>query len=146
MAQVDFYILNTDSPASRREFVARLLSTIQRHRKTAWVAVSDTEEAQLLDRLLWEYPPESFLPHAIASAEATGTHDEVSVLISAQAQAQPLPDVYINLRNELPPQHHALQRLVEVVIHEPSVLAATRHNYRFYREQGYEIKDHNMRR
>lgn len=144
MAQVDFYVLDTDTPASRREFVARLLGKIQQLGKTAWIAVANEEEAQVMDRLLWEYPPESFLPHArVTDGEAP---DDVSVLISSHADAQPLPDVYINLRNETPSQHAALQRLVEVVIQEPSVLDATRRNYRFYREQGYQVKPHDIRR
>lgn len=142
MPEVDFYVLNTNNPAARREFVARLLGTIQRRRKTVWVAVADEDDAGLMDRLLWEFPPESFLPHTVVT-EANAAPD-TPVLISALAEAQPLPDVYVNLRNQLPPQHHALERLVEVVIEEPSVLAATRDNYRFYREQGYEVRTHNI--
>lgn len=141
MPLVDFYVLNTDNPAERREFVARLLGTIQRRRKTVWVAVADADDAGLMDRLLWDYPPESFLPHAMAEP---GAQPEVPVLISPEPEAQPLPDVYVNLRNQLPPQHGSLERLVEVVIEEPSVLAATRNNYRFYREQGYEVRTHKI--
>lgn len=144
MAQVDFYVLDTDTPASRREFVARLLGKIQQLGKTAWVAVADEEEAQVMDRLLWEFPPESFLPHAVATNDEAG--NDVSVLISSRAEAQPLPEVYVNLRSDPPPQHAALQRLVEVVIQEPSILEATRRNYRFYREQGYDVKPHDIRR
>lgn len=149
MPQVDFYVLHTDAPAARREFVARLLGKIQQLGKTAWVAVADMEEARLMDRLLWEVPPESFLPHNLVGLDGSqleaASFQECAVLISPQAQAQPLPAVYINLRQELPPQHGELQRLVEVVIQEPSVLSASRRNYRFYREQGYEVKSHHIR-
>lgn len=143
MPQVDFYVLETDSVKSRWEFVARLLNKLQRLGSSAYIAVDSASEAEQLDALLWTFPPESFLPHCI-DAGPESVPDE-AVVISAQAEATASQDVYINLRKQPPAGHERLARLVEVVVQDSAILATTRQNFRFYREQGYSVQSHTIR-
>lgn len=143
MPQVDFYVLDSDSPKARWEFVARLLGKLQSLGKTAHIAVNTDAEAEQLNSLLWAYPPESFLPHQMAADAADPPREDF--LISAFPDSPVTHDVYINLRHQPPPGHAHLDRLVEVVVQETTVLAATRENFRFYRQQGYPIQSHSIR-
>jgi DNA polymerase III subunit chi len=74
-------------------------------------------------------------------AESAGSLDGISTHVQLAANQ----DVFINLRRQPPAEHQQLQRLVEVVVQESTVLATTRQNFRFYREQGYAIQPHNIR-
>lgn len=143
MPQVDFYVLDTDAPRARWEFVARLLSKLQKLRTSAFIAVDAASEAEQLDALLWAFPPESFLPHCIEAA--TGESPREPFVISARPEAVASQDVYINLRQQAPAGHEQLARVVEVVVRESAILAATRRNFRFYREQGYSVQSHAIR-
>ncbi|MEX1034019.1 MAG: DNA polymerase III subunit chi [Cellvibrionaceae bacterium] len=153
MPQVDFYILDSAAPTARWEFVARLLGKLQKLNKTACIAVDSNEAAEQLDALLWRYPPESFVPHRV-ERERVGTDcvetgptepTDEPFTISSRTVTGISQDVLINLRNSPPEESAKLQRLVEVVVQEASVLNATRRNFRFYREQGYPIQSHHIR-
>ncbi|MGQ9426074.1 DNA polymerase III subunit chi [Gilvimarinus sp. F26214L] len=145
MPQVDFYILESDSLAARHQFVARLLGKLQRLGKSALVTVASDTEATELDALLWAFPPESFLPHGVVGNKAGEDAPEEAVLISARPDESAARDVFVNLRQQVPSRHRELGRIVEVVVQDPVVLAGTRENFRFYRQQGYPIESHSIR-
>lgn len=143
--QVDFYVLHTDSLAARGEFVARLLHKLQKLGVRALVAVESPAEAQQLSEMLWSSPPESFLPHAVEPDDGqTGDED---FLISSRSPLTSIDrEVLINLRRQPPACHAKLSRLAEVVVQNEAILAATRQNFRFYRDQGYTIESHDIHR
>jgi len=138
--QVDFYVLDHSSEDERRRFAARLLDKIQKLGKSAMVLVPDADAAAEMDRLLWEFPPESFLPHAQA-----GTDDAPILIGPAALWEQARGDVIINLRLEPVKSADKWERLVEIVVQEPQVLDATRRHYKFYRSQGFQIESHTLR-
>lgn len=140
--KVDFYVMHTDSLAARKEFVARLLGKLQKLGNTAHVAVESAAEAEQLDVLLWSFPPESFLPHGIDKGSGC---DEAFVISSESPISGVDRDVFINLRSQPPACHARLKRLVEVVVQDEAILAATRQNFRFYRDQGYPVESHDIR-
>lgn len=63
--QVDFYHL-TRSPLDR--VLPRIAERIVGDGVRLLVVVRDDEQAAAIDKLLWTYAPDSFLPHAIAGA------------------------------------------------------------------------------
>ncbi len=74
--QVDFYHL-TRSPLDR--VLPRIAERIVGDGGRLLVVVRDDAQAAAIDRLLWTYSPDSFLPHAIAGA---GEDEAQPVLIS----------------------------------------------------------------
>jgi DNA polymerase-3 subunit chi len=142
--KVDFYVLDTDSLAARGEFVARLLGKLQKLGNTAYVAVESPADAEQLDALLWSFPPESFLPHCVDTGN--GPQGDEAFVISSRSPISGVDrEVFINLCRQPPACHARLQRLVEVVVQNEAILAATRQNFRFYREQGYSVESHDIR-
>ncbi|MCW8194274.1 DNA polymerase III subunit chi [Proteobacteria bacterium 005FR1] len=150
--QVDFYVLDTDSLAARGEFVARLLNKLQKLGMGAVIAVDSAAEARQLSELLWSYPPESFLPHAVdpgdgahSGEDSARQSDELFVISARSPLTSVEQEVLINLRRQPPACHAKLARLAEVVIQNEAILAASRQNFRFYREQGYTVESHDIR-
>lgn len=76
--QVDFYHL-TRSPLDR--VLPRIAERIVGDGGRLLIVVRDDEQARAIDRLLWTYAPESFLPHGRAGA---GRDDIQPVLIATE--------------------------------------------------------------
>ena len=79
--QVDFYHL-TLSPVDR--VLPRIAEKVVQTGERLLIVAGDSERRQALDRLLWAYAPDSFLPHAQAGGEAD---DAQPILIDESASA-----------------------------------------------------------
>lgn len=105
------------------------------------IQLSDPVLAEHLDRLLWTYDDQSFLPHGrIGQADP----DLTPILIGAE----PLDgsdQVLINLDPTVPPWFSRFERLCEPMDPDPAVTAAGRERYRYYRDRGYPLHHHQIR-
>ena len=54
--------------------------------------------------------------------------------------------MFINLELEIAEAALEFTRIIEIVVQQEEVLAATRANYRRYQQQGYELHMNDMRR
>ncbi|MYM62987.1 DNA polymerase III subunit chi [Pseudomaricurvus sp. HS19] len=142
MTRVDFYILPQTDTADRLDFTCRLVQKAQALGSSVYVAVNDQTEAQQLDQLLWSFRPESFIPHDCEGSEER----QAPVLIGYGEDCGQHHDLLINLKQQIPAYFSRFQRLAEVVCQQPDVLESTRRNYAFYRDRGYPIHSHNLRR
>ncbi|MNC95608.1 DNA polymerase III subunit chi [compost metagenome] len=52
----------------------------------------------------------------------------------------------INLRPQQPPYFGRYQRLIEIVSLDDGDRAGARERFRFYRDRGYEIRSHDLRK
>ena len=107
--------------------------------------MDDQQQQAELDELLWAYPPASFLPHQMVHNSDTGTLTDTpaaGINLNPGNQEPSVKSIYINLSSKIPSSLEGVERLVEVVIQEPSVLAQTRQHFKFYRDQGYPIQSH----
>jgi DNA polymerase-3 subunit chi len=53
-------------------------------------------------------------------------------------------DILLNLRQDQPAFFSRFQRLIEIVGMDDADKAAARVRYKFYRDRGYEIRQHDM--
>lgn len=133
MTRVDFYILQDVDQFAKQRFGCRLAHKAVMEGQRVHVR---TETPSEVDDLMWDYPPQRFLPHAtLANASrrepvTIGSGDEVP------AQA----DVLINLADDISTGFANFARVCEVVL--ASERAAGRDRYRHYREQGYPLFHH----
>ncbi len=65
MTQIDFYSLEPDSGGDRFLLACRLVERIRAGALRVLIHCPDREEARHLDRLLWTYREDSFLPHGL---------------------------------------------------------------------------------
>jgi DNA polymerase-3 subunit chi len=132
---IDFYT----SVADPLRFVAKLVTKAYRSHGCVRVLTSDPDATTALDRLLWSEPQQSFLPHCrLASPIAS----ETPVLVDHVLEHAGPVEVLVNLHRDPPPFFSRFERLAEVVGADEASLAAGRLRYRFYKERGYELRQH----
>jgi DNA polymerase-3 subunit chi len=132
---IDFYT----SVADPLRFVAKLVTKAYRSHGCVRVLTSDPDATTALDRLLWSAPQQSFLPHCrLASPIAS----ETPVLVDHVLEHAGPAEVLVNLHRDPPPFFSRFERLAEVVGADEASLAAGRLRYRFYKERGYELRQH----
>jgi DNA polymerase III subunit chi len=139
MTRVDFYHDADD----RLVVAARLAQKGVTARKRLWVATTDAEQAQHLDRTLWTFSPLAFVPHALADSPLEA---ESPVVISQKIPVNATLgyDILINLGSTLPEQALTFSRVIEIVSRSDADIAQARERYRRYREMGCEMVAHRL--
>ena len=144
MTSIDFYF----NAGDRLQVACRLAGKALQQRKRMLIYAPQPEIAHKIDRMLWTAQAVSFIPHC-------GAHDplaaETPVLIAAEALSDPAPpaaacEVLLNLASECPPFFERHERLLEIVAREDEERLAGRARYAFYRDRGYEIRNHDLAR
>lgn len=135
--RIDFYVLQSLSLDERLNFAVRLTEKAWQQNCSVVLLAADSATAELLDTQLWQFKPESFIPHSRMDVDAP-------VVISTNPDLLPLRDLLINLGPALPREVERFQRLAEVVIQIPEVLEPTRLRYSRYREMGYSVNTHKL--
>ena len=135
MTSIDFYT-NVAQPL---KLAAKIIAKAYRMHGNVRVLTPDADVTHALDRLLWLDPPLAFLPHCrMDSAVAS----ETPIWIDERLEHAGPAAVLVNLHPEPPPFFSRFERLAEVVAADEAQLAAGRARFRFYRERGYELKQH----
>jgi len=143
MTRVDFYILPDSDPAQRPQLACKLAEKAYGQGLTVYVHTTTEAEAVHLDELLWTFRHGSFLPHALDSKV---TDEPPPILIGYDHEPSSHTDVLINLTAEVPRFIARFERIAELVDQRPEQLAQSRERYRFYRERGYELNSHQLKR
>jgi len=144
MTPIDFHILQDASVEERWLYVCRFIEKVERLGHTILVVVDTLEEAQELDDLLWSFKPESFIAHQILGGDEEAKV-EICYLLNAPVEhrdAGSHHDVLINLSSQIPEYFSRFARLAEIVIQDPKILENTRNHYKFYKQRGYPITQH----
>lgn len=137
MTSVDFYF----NAADKLQVACRLAGKALAQGKRLLIYAPQAETAQSIDRLLWTWPATGFVPHCRAGDALAA---ETPVLIAAEADAAAPCDILLNLGPETPPAFERFERLLEVVARDDGDRQAARARYRFYRERGYRVADHDL--
>lgn len=140
MPRVDFYLIAR--PRFRADpalLVCELARKAFEQKLAALILVRSAEEAQELDRKLWEFDPDAFVPHQIAGEP---DDDITPVLIVPPGVATPARALAINLRE------HCVEAMTEcvkeVVPAEDSERDGSRLRWKEYLRRGYEVRKFDM--
>ncbi len=139
MTKVDFYILRERQTEQRSLFACRLANQLFGQGRSLYLHTGDEAAARALDEILWGYRPQAFLPHGIL-----GEGDDSSVAIGWGENPGHHQDVMINLDLKVPPFAGRFQRIVEVVVQDPSVRDPLRESYKFYKDRGYPLSSNEI--
>ncbi|OAM35794.1 DNA polymerase III subunit chi [Eikenella sp. NML080894] len=107
---------------------------------------SSAEQLATLDRQLWAFEAESFLPHEIWLPETSCPAEPLILL----AEGEILPAVgshmvVLNLSAGLwSDAPNTPERVLEIVGHSETQLATARRRFAAYRSGGFKIEHHNM--
>lgn len=138
MTQVDFYVLPSTELRARLQFACKLSEKAWRMGHQIYLYCQDAPQLNELNALLWDFKAEAFLPH--------GNEPDNPILLGLEAPPEHQSDLLINLSNNVPTFCARFARLAEIVVQEPNSRQAARENFRFYREQGYALQNHNLSR
>ena len=144
MTRVDFYVLPDVDVDAKYRFACRLALRAIHGGQRVHVRTASAEAAGMLDELMWAYPEDRFVPHAIAGEQDGATPDAADAPIRiGHAEPAPGPDqVLVNLADDVPAFFARFERVAEVIT-EPE-RAAGRARYRHYRERGYPLFHHDL--
>ncbi len=142
MTSITFYF----NAGDRLEVACRLAAKAVQQGKRVLVYAPAPELAQRFDRQLWTTPAISFVPHCAAHDPIAA---ETPVLIAgddASPAAAPAAacDVLLNLSADCPPFFERHERLLEIVSQDEADVLAGRARFRFYRDRGYAIQNHDL--
>jgi DNA polymerase-3 subunit chi len=146
MTRIDFYSLEPDSPGDRFLLTCRLVERVRAEGLRVFIHCPDAEAARHLDRLLWTYRQDSFLPHGVVGAAGPNLDLELTpILISRDGTPEHEDQVLINLAAEPPAFFSRFERVCEPIDADPTVKAAGRERFRYYRDRGYPLAHHQIR-
>ncbi len=142
MTSIDFYILSTSEPDARILFACRLIEKTWKLGHKVYIHTDNEKQARLVDDRLWDFRADSFIPHNLFGNNAQPSSVEIGHGIDPKKHN----DLLINMASQLPIFFSRFQRVVEVVIQHPEVLKKARENFVFYRDRGYPIRNHDLRK
>jgi DNA polymerase-3 subunit chi len=138
LTSIDFYF----NAGDRLGVACRLAGKALQQKKRVLIYAPQAEVAQKIDRLLWTAQAVSFVPHCYAHdplAEATPV-----LIASDDAPAAAACEVLLNLSAECPPFFERHERLLEIVAQEEEQVVSGRARFKFYRDRGYAIRNHDL--
>lgn len=146
MTRIDFYILSGDAPANREQFACRLAEKVYLLGQKLYIHTADARQAQEVDKLLWTFKQNSFIPHGI---DGECPDSEAAVLIGHDAATEnhnhaQAREVLINLAQEIPLFFSSFRRVAEIVDDNVENKGHGRERYRFYRDRGYSLENHTI--
>ena len=137
MTTIDFYFNAED----RFQVACRLAGKALAQKKCMLIYAPEPEVASRIDKMLWTWPAIGFVPHC-------ALHDplaaETPVLIASDADTPTRCELLLNLGGECPPHFERFERLLELVGTGDEEKTAGRDRYRFYRDRGYPIANHDL--
>lgn len=153
MTQIDFYILPDTTLEARLEFACRLAETIHAKGFRLHVHVEDEAMARQFDEHLWQFRPESFVPHALdidldtAAREAEHADDIPRPPVTIGWQEAPAPGIeaLLNLHPEIPEWFSRFDRVAEIINQHQDVLVTKRECWRTYKSRGYAVRSHQLK-
>jgi len=137
LTTIDFYFNAQD----RFQVACRLAGKALAQKKRLLIYAPEAEAADRIDKLLWTWPAIGFVPHCAPHEPLAA---ETPVLISSDADTPQTCELLLNLGTDCPPHFERFERLLEVVGPDEAERNAARDRYRFYRDRGYPIKNHDL--
>ncbi|PKM31357.1 MAG: DNA polymerase III subunit chi [Gammaproteobacteria bacterium HGW-Gammaproteobacteria-11] len=140
MTRIDFYLLSSDNPDTRLEYACRLSHKAWSKGHQVYLHCHDSQQAEQLNRLLWSFRADAFVPHDLQSERPQG-----QVVCGHGEDPGEHHDLLINLSDTTPVFFSRFNRLAEIVVEQDSVRLPARERFRFYRERGYPLQTHPIR-
>jgi len=144
LQRVDFYVLGASRGESREQFACRLSERALRADFHVLISCPNAAAQDALDRLLWEFRDDAFIPHGRLDADQAADPDDPIVLALASAAPLVRHDLLINL-DDAPPRHGVPpSRVAEIVAGDATARAAARERFRWYLSQGIRPTTHTL--
>ena len=142
MTQVDFYVLGSSTGGNRYLVACRIADKAWQQGHRVLINTGSREDARHMDRLLWTFRDQSFIPHGLIETAKPALNP---ILIGGSGDAGDEHDVLVNLAEEVPSFFSRFARVAECVDNDASVRQSGRRRFRYYRDHGYPLKTHELK-
>ena len=132
MTRIDFYQLDPDRHR-HDQVVCQLCQKAYEGKQKTLLLTQNSQHSQQLDRQLWVYSDDSFLPHDAEESEEFTT----PILIHDNPDPKGDRQVLINLSASVPVYFAQFERVIELITEENKTQA--RAHYSYYKERGYPL-------
>lgn len=137
MTQIDFYF----HVENKLQMACALSAKAYARGLRVLAYCADADAVLKFSRLLWTAQAVSFVPHCTPGDPLAA----ITPVIVDHEGAEPAHDeVLINLRPEWPPFFSRFQRLIEIVSLDEADRSQARERFKFYRDRGYAIQNHDL--
>jgi DNA polymerase-3 subunit chi len=143
MNRVTFYLLQQQSSQAVKLFVCRLTDKAWRSGMHVHIHTDNDIQCETLDRLLWEWREDSFLPHEMMQDQAKG---ETTPITLGHKDPGTLPDntLLINMASNIPSFYKQFKRTCDIVDRSPGPVEILREKFRAYTADGIKPETHNI--
>ena len=135
MTSIDFYFNAPD----RLQVACRLAGKAMKQNQRVLIYAPQAELAARIDKMTWTWSATGFVPHCAVHAPLAR---ETPVLIASGDETPEGCEILLNLGADCPPHFERFPRLLEVI--DEAGREAGRSRYRFYKERGYRIANHDL--
>ncbi|OED44029.1 hypothetical protein ACH42_08625 [Endozoicomonas sp. (ex Bugula neritina AB1)] len=140
MTRVTFYLLNQNGPDAEH-FACRLIDKVWRGGLPIHIHTQDESSTKEMDKLLWQWREESFIPHARSNSDYPS---ETSITIGCNRPTINHRKLLINLDPKVPSFFKDFTRVCEIVVQHPELKEISRAKFRAYRQAGITPETHTM--
>ncbi len=144
MTQVDFYIVDSEAEDARLRVACKLCDKAMQQSLHVFVNAATETEAGMLDELLWTLIQGSFIPHRVVREALPAAPREPVIIGLGAPPAGTRWDLLINLAPDVPEFFSRYERVAELVDGNAERRAQSRERYRFYRDRGYQLNNHQI--
>ncbi|NOR80494.1 MAG: DNA polymerase III subunit chi [Methyloprofundus sp.] len=142
MPKVNFYILSSQSEQGRQVFACKLAEKAFRLGLKTYILTNSLHQAQQMDKLLWTFRANSFVPHEIFQDNLPSTAN--AVIIGTHQPPAPWRHTLINLSTDCPVQVEQLEQIFELLDNDETQKQTGRLRYRHYQTLGITPNTHKM--
>jgi len=137
--RVAFYVLQS-AKLNPLRVACKLAIKAWEHGQPVAIIAGSTSDAAAIDDLLWDAPPERFIPHDMAKP---GKTRRSPIVIGCNDTEDTQAEVTINLSED--PIRHSGSRILEIVTCATESLDRSRKKYAHYRQLGYQLETHKLK-
>lgn len=142
LPKVNFYVLPSQSEQERQLFACKLAEKAFRLGFKTYILTDTLQQAQHVDKLLWTFRANSFIPHEIYQDTLPGQAN--AVIIGTLQPPEAWRHTLINLSTYCPEQIHQSEQIFELLDNDETHKQAGRKRYRWYQQQGITPNTHIM--
>lgn len=142
MPDVSFYILPSCTLSDRYLFACKLIEKAYRCGEYCYVYTDSAEQSQQLDKQLWTFRKNSFIPHQVY--EKNIPDYEKTVLIGTQPVPEKWQKLIFNLSSKYPDNLTKTERVLEIIDNNEELKQAGRQRFRQYKQDGHNMTTHKI--
>lgn len=139
MTRIDFYVTRRTGLDQREQLACRVIEKAFRMNRRTFVYFGDKDALSRFNVLLWTFRDVSFIPHAPATEEPSA-----AVTLGDSQAPDPTPHLLINMTASVPRFFSQFARVAEFIDGNPETRQLGRDRFRFYRNRGYELHNHQL--